>query len=258
MSTARNNWTRSQTLAALHVYFELPFGKLHQRHSTIVELASWIGRTPSSVAMKLVNFASLDPVIVASGRSGMKGASAQDRAIWDELAADWDRVATEAAEAYGQLASTHGVLAAEATDLSLPMPEGLTRTAEVQVRVNQARFRRSVLTSYRATCCITGIQNEKLLFASHIVPWSVDTKNRLNPRNGLCLSALHDRAFDQGLMTVMPDTLEVRVSPALMSEGHPKLQDALLRFDGCPIATPERFAPDPAFLTWHAQHFGYL
>ena len=39
------------------------------------------GRTPSSVALKLVNLASLDPQIVASGRSGMGNASALDRQI---------------------------------------------------------------------------------------------------------------------------------------------------------------------------------
>lgn len=54
-----NNWTRQQTLAALHVYFQLPFGQLHQRNPRIKQLAQWIGRTPGSVALKLVNFASL-------------------------------------------------------------------------------------------------------------------------------------------------------------------------------------------------------
>lgn len=74
--------------------------------------------------------------------------------------------------------------------------EGRMRSAWVQVRINQARFRKSVLTSYNATCCISGLQHEKLVIASHIVPWRMDSKNRLNPQNGLCLSALHDKAYD--------------------------------------------------------------
>jgi putative restriction endonuclease len=73
---ARNNWTRSQTLAALHVYLQLPFGQLHQRNPKLIELAQWIGRTPGAIALKLVNLASLDPVIVASGCVGMGNASA--------------------------------------------------------------------------------------------------------------------------------------------------------------------------------------
>ncbi len=72
--------------------------------------------------------------------------------------------------------------------------EGKTTTAIVQVRVNQARFRRAILASYNATCCMSGLRVPKLLVASHIVPWSIDTQNRLNPSNGLCLSALHDHA----------------------------------------------------------------
>lgn len=59
-------------------------------------------------------------------------------------------------------------------------------------------------------------------------------------------------------MTVLPDTLEVKISSALTNEAHPRLQDVLLRFDGQPIASPERFAPDPAFLAWHAEHFGFI
>ena len=57
------NWTRAQTLAALHVYLQLPFGQLHQRNPKLIALAHWIGRTPGAIALKLVNLASLDPVL---------------------------------------------------------------------------------------------------------------------------------------------------------------------------------------------------
>ena len=128
----------------------------------------------------------------------------------------------------------------------------------MQVRVNQARFRKAVLASYNATCCISGLRHEKLVIASHIVPWSEDTHNRLNPQNGLCLSALHDRAYDQGLMTVLPD-FTVRVSPALRALGDDRfMADALLRFDGAPITLPERFRPAPEFLARHAVRFGFM
>ncbi len=216
-ATARVNWTRPQTLAALHIYMQLPFGKLDSRNHKIKQLAEWIGRTPGSVALKLVNLASLDPVIVASGRAGMGNASTLDRKIWDELQKNWDAVALEAASEYERLATTHGVTADADLLEEVPLPEeGKTRSATVQVRVNQARFRKAVLASYNATCCISGLRHEKLVIASHIVPWSEDTKNRLNPHNGLCLSALHDRAYDQGLITVMPD-FKVRVSKQLKS-----------------------------------------
>lgn len=259
MPTASPNWTRPETLAALHVYFQLPFGKLHRNQPKIKELASWIGRTANSVALKLVNFASQDPQIAARGLSGMGHASNLDKAIWQELQTHWDPVALEAVAEYEKLARDNGVV--PDADLVEELPdfaEGKTRSATVQVRVNQARFRKSVLASYSATCCISGLQHEKLVIASHIVPWSMDSRNRLNPQNGLCLSALHDKAYDQGLITVMPD-FTVRVSPTFKvnKEDH-FMADALLRFSGKTISLPERFRPAPEFLEFHARTFGFI
>lgn len=256
----RANWTRSQTLAALHIYLQLPFGQLHQRNPKIKQLAEWLVRTPSSIALKLVNLASLDPTIVASGRSGMANASALDRLIWEELQSHWDAVALEAAAEYERLASAHGE-AADAEFLeseASAYEEGRSRSSIVQVRINQARFRKAVLASYNATCCISGLRHEKLLIASHIVPWADDTQNRLNPQNGLCLSALHDRAYDQGLITVMPD-FTLRVSSKLKAAtGDEFLKESLMRFDRKPIQLPEKFGPNPLFLKKHAHRFGYL
>jgi len=65
-----DRWTREQLKLAFHLYCQLPFGKLHSRNAEIVELAQLIGRTPGAVAMKLVNFASLDPAITSTGRAG--------------------------------------------------------------------------------------------------------------------------------------------------------------------------------------------
>ncbi len=255
----RNDWTREQVLAGLHIYLQLNYGQLHARNPKIKELAGWIGRTANSVALKLCNLASLDPAVLASGRKGMDGASKVDKAVWKELLANWDAVVLEAAGIYGKLAAGHGLALAEDVDLELPPTElGRTRTATLQVRVNQARFRKSVLVGYDSTCCISGLQDERLLIASHIVPWSEDAHNRLNPRNGLCLSALHDRAYDQGLLTVLPD-YTVSVSEKLKAKNaDPFLQESLLRFDKAPIRMPSRLAPAPEFLAWHASHFGYL
>lgn len=253
-------WTPAHTLSAFHLYTLLPFGKLHQRTPEIQQLASWQGRTPSSLAMKLVNFASLDPQIIASGRAGLSGASKQDHKLWAELQGNWDAVAESAADAYVELASTHGVQAdAELLQNDLEeIEEGRTRSAVVQVRMNQARFRKAVLASYNATCCISGLRHEKLVIASHIVPWSEDTRNRLNPQNGLCLSALHDRAYDQGLITVLPD-YTVRVSSTMTAANNSsELMALLLKSHNNKILLPERLAPSTEFLEWHARRFGFL
>ena len=135
---------------------------------------------------------------------------------------------------------------------------GRTRAALVQVRVNQVRIRQAVLARYNATRCVSGLRHDKSAIASHIVSWSEDHQNRLNPRNGLCLSALHDRAYDQGLITVLPD-FTIRVSTDLRStEADDFARRAIAVFDGRSIQLPERFKPDEAFLTSHAQRFGFL
>lgn len=251
-------WSRDQLIAAYNLYCRLPFGKLDARNREVVALASAIGRSPSAVALKLVNFASLDPAIRASGRRGMGNVSAADRAIWEEFHSDWNKLVAESQyvlEGIGTL-PTEELEVPEQTEPSFD--EGRTRAATIQVRLRQSFFRRSVLSSYHGRCCMSGIADERLLTASHIVPWSLDTANRLNPRNGLCLSALHDRAFDRFLITVMPDGT-IRVSDSIKTSlpSH-IMRSALLDLEGERIELPDRFLPDPQLLSWHNKQYDDL
>lgn len=79
---------------------------------------------------------------------------------------------------------------------------GTTCEAVVKQRVNQNVFRSMMLANYNTTCAITGITVPELLVASHIVPWAENEQERLNPENGICLSSLYDKAFDQGLISI--------------------------------------------------------
>ena len=82
---ATNHWTRDQLLIAFTLYSQIPFSKFDKQNKTIIRYAELINRTPSALAMKLSNFASLDPVIIDSGRKGLSGASNADRALWQEM-----------------------------------------------------------------------------------------------------------------------------------------------------------------------------
>jgi predicted restriction endonuclease len=199
--------------------------------------------------MKLVNLASLDPAITASGRKGLGNASAGDRRIWQEFHGDWTALEEESGEVFRHLGIPEPEVAAAPDPLP---PTGATSVeALVRIRRGQAFFRRAVLASYDGQCCMSGLAEPGLLLASHIVPWASDAGNRLNPSNGLCLSALHDRAFDQGLIAVDPE-YRVRVSPVLRRQaGNPLAQTWLLGLEGVPIRPPERFLPDRDFLAWH-------
>ena len=244
-------WSREELIAAFRLYCLLPFGKLHKGTAEIIDLASLLGRTPSSVAMKLVNLASLDPAIRESGRKGLGNASEGDREVWQAFHTDWQAMAEESTRVLQSL----GWQGAETGVAEEPGPgyEGETREAVVLARLRQSFFRRSVLSSYRGRCCMTGLGDATFLVASHIIPWAKDASTRLNPRNGLCLSTLHDRAYDRGLLTVLPD-YTIKVSPKLRSLRENRLAaDWLLGLDGCRIELPERFAPEPSFLAFHVR-----
>ena len=59
-----------------------------------------------------------------------------------------------------------------------------------------------VLSNYDNKCAITGMDIPQLLLASHIIPWSKNETERLNPENGICLSPLYDKAFDKGIIGI--------------------------------------------------------
>ena len=260
------NWTRAEVLAAMHLYLQLPFGQLHRGQPRIVQLARWLGRTPSSVAMKLVNIASLDPAITGSGRVGLQKASKLDRDVWAEVTTSWSNVLGAAAAAYEHFAAQEGLTAIEADHIEpaelaavsgdLDPSFDTEREAVVKVRLNQVRFRRWVLASYGGRCCITGLKEPKLLIASHIVPWAEDPVHRLNPRNGLCLSPLYDRAFDQGLITITPVSLQIRIGRRLREAVEDTyVQQAFAALDGVPIRASDRLRPDDELLAWHQRRY---
>ena len=114
---------------------------------------------------------------------------------------------------------------------------------------NIAAFSEIVELCYNEKCCITGLSVPKLLVASHIVPWRVDQSNRLNPRNGLSLSMLHDKAFDLGLITINED-MTVRVSRKEVIKND-FFSSAIQSYDGKPIFLPEKFQPLEEFLSYH-------
>ncbi|MBS0437840.1 MAG: DNA (cytosine-5-)-methyltransferase [Proteobacteria bacterium] len=253
----RGNWTREQLKLAFYLYCQLPFGKLHQRNPQIMELSNLIGRTPSSLAMKLVNFASLDPTIRNSGRHGLGNASALDKAVWEEFHADWERLVVECQQIRESLAHLQGQRVETPQemerDFSITDFTGETRRAIVEQRVKQSFFRRAVLASYRGRCCVSGVSDARLLVASHIVPWRDDRANRLNPSNGLCLSAIHDKAFDSHLFSLTDDG-RIVLSKRLKASKDEFIKEVFWSAEDRAIELPERFRPELEFLRQHREN----
>lgn len=243
-------WTREELLLALGLYFETPFGKQHKTYPPIVALAERIGRTPSAVAMKLNNFTSLDPVEAARGIKGLTGASNADREIWSEFDANKAQLVNEIESLLegGEPDSAHPRVDTPQT------PSGpTTQMVQTVQRRHQQFFRRVVLGSYGSRCCVTGLPVPTLLRASHIVPWKESENHRLNPCNGLCLSATYDAAFDRGLISFDSDLRLLIGSELRAREDCSEVSDVFLSREGERMQLPEKNLPDLDLVGWHRE-----
>jgi putative restriction endonuclease len=242
-------WTREETLAALNLYCRTPFGRLHARNPDIIALARAIGRTPGSVAMKCCNLASFDPAQRARGISGLSKASQLDEAVWVDFNRDPETVGYESEVEFARL--TRGKPRVSES-IQWEDIQGLDKQVIAKVRVNQHLFRSMILAGYRNECAVCRLPVPALLVASHIVPWSLDKTERMNPHNGICLCALHDRAFDVGVLLIGSD---YRLHVALPAGATPKSSAVgmfLIAYDKKPISLPDRWHPNPQLLVRHA------
>ncbi len=217
---AGKRWNRDELLIVLNLYHKLRFGQFDQRQPVIIELSQRLGRTPSSVAMKLSNLASLDPALKLRGINGLKGASQLDRDVWDEFHSKPDEFVPLSQELFDALfvdasSETTEVIPGIGIRRARKAPIGNTEiTLLTKQRRGQGYFRDAVLNNYDNRCAITGLPIRELLIASHILPWAGFEVERLNVRNGIALNRLHDAAFDQGLIG-FDDDLQLLLSKRL-------------------------------------------
>lgn len=250
---ARVNWTRDELIVAFNLYCRLPFGRLHRVNPEVIALANAIGRTPAAVAWKLVNFASIDPAITDTGRVGASHGGKLDAEVYREFTHDWERLSYESERLFAQM-TQQSVEPLADQNIVDTFPEGKEREAVVKVRVNQRFFRAAVLAAYDLRCCISGLGVPELLNASHIIPWAANKDNRVNPRNGLCLNLVLDRAFDRGMFTVLPN-LTIQISKTVSAAKQDSaVTELLLRYDGVLMQPPRRFMPEASFLDYHNKH----
>lgn len=254
------DWSRNELVLALYLYCQIPFAKTKANNPEVIRLAALLGRTPASVARKLGNFGAFDPQLAKQGISGLAHASRADKLVWDEFHNNWDGLVEQSdqlllalsAPVQSTLAQSGDQLAEDEEIIATPVGPTESR-AVVPVRLLQSFFRRTVLASYDSTCCVCGLDIRPLLVASHIKPWSADEPNRTEPQNGLCLCAIHDRAFDRGVMGVS-EQLQVIVAPWVIPSQQKFVRVALVEFHERPMRMPKRFAPRPDFLAWHREH----
>jgi putative restriction endonuclease len=252
MKQGQTLWTRDELILAINLYCKLPFGRLHKSNPDVINLANLIGRTPSAMALKLVNFASLDPSLKARGIKGAGNSSKLDELVWDYYFENWDALPYESEALLAQFKKIKIEELYQLPQIKI-VKTGETRDQIIRARVNQSFFRSAILAAYNSTCCITGIQEPTFLIAGHIKPWSIDAKNRLNPQNGIAINALHDKAFESGMLTITPE-YKIHISSILLKQQKARpIVDYFTKYHLQDMILPSRFLPDVDFLKYHNQ-----
>lgn len=253
MKEGQRLWARDELILALNLYLKLPFGKLHSGQPQVIELARIMNRTSSSVAMRLNNFASVDPYHQKRGIAGLSGGRKQVEPIWAEFIDNKEELLFESerilAEKENSSIENKFIEALKGTEHL----KGEYKIREIKTRVNQNVFRQIVLANYENKCAISGIDIPDLLVASHIVPWSKNEQERLNPENGICLSPLYDRAYDKGYIGVN-EKFEI----LLCTEFKKKIkQEYYLNYFNSisekKILMPKKYYPKKEFLKYHLE-----
>ena len=252
-------WTREEVFLTIDLYCKLPYRKLRQSTPEVRELALLLNRTPSAISKRCCNYVQFDPV-ESQRVKGFTRAAKLDKSIWAEINTDWDNFAINSEQIRQEIREKQAASLSPSDAITFPkdtsFPFGLTKEQIVPVRIGQRFFREAVLTAYNHRCCVTGLAHDALLFASHIKPWkdSDPKTERANPRNGLCLSPLYDKAFDAGLMTV-DDEYRINFSSTVLSSTQAEVADRFFRcYQGKQLSLPDRFTPEQQFFEHHRNH----
>ncbi len=246
------DWSREDLTLAFDLYCRIPFQKTKATNSLVIALAHLLQRTPASIARKLGNFGAFDPELKKKKISGLIHTSKLDKEIWNEFNADWGKLVLEAEVIRQRKTKQKSSIIGNQIILKKDGPT--ERDAKVKQRIHQDFFRSAILAGYNQRCCICGLPHAEILVASHIIPWSVREDVRVNPENGLCLCASHDRAFDQGLIAIGKD-FSVILSDRLKKSKDQASEAMFKVYDSKRISLPDRFTPRVEYLSWRLNIF---
>ena len=109
----------------------------------------------------------------------------------------------------------------------------------VKQRLHQDSFREAVISAYNGRCALSGLPEQRLLDAAHIIS---DKNERLGQpvvQNGLPLSKIHHAAFDAHLIGIDPD-YRLHVSEQLLDQHDGAILRALKQLNGGMLHLPDR------------------
>jgi putative restriction endonuclease len=250
---ARRYWTENEFIVVFNLYLKLNFGQMDHRTTEVIEMAKLLDRTPSAIAMRLVNFASVDPFHQNRGIKGLEGGKAQCRPIFEKYINDRENLMFESEQILAKLEGKEIEEKFEEDLLDITQYVGISKERLVKTRVNQNLFRKIVLANYNSKCAVSEIDIPTLLVASHIKPWSIDEENRLNPSNGICLNTLYDRAFDKGFIGFKTDYSIIFAEKLKKEYKKDYFKEYFEPIEEKKLNLPSRFLPDAKFLEYHLE-----
>jgi putative restriction endonuclease len=254
----RRIWSRDEFTLVMNLYTKIPYGQFHASNPDVRKLARLLDRTPGAVAYKLVHFSGLDPYHKNRGIKGLANPGNNAIAIYNEFIENWDEMlyASEELLAKYQNKSIEETAMTADDYFSLQSEllsgkKGVNVDRLVKTRVNQSLFRKVIIGNYYSSCAVCKVDIPDLLIASHILKWSKEEKERLNPRNGICLCSVHDRAFELGYLGI-DEEYKISISKTLAQIKEKETFIALFqRHDHQRIFLPDKFYPNIDFLSMH-------
>ena len=126
----------------------------------------------------------------------------------------------------------------------------------IKQRLHQNSFREAVITAYSGRCAISGLPEQRLLDAAHIISDTNELMGQPVVPNGLALSKIHHAAFDKHLIGIDPD-YRLHVSERLLDQHDGPMLEALKRLEGEILHLPsrERDYPDRDRLALRFERF---
>ena len=245
-------WDREEDILAMSLYRRV--GRLlGPENDEVADLARLLHRSVGSIATKLANLRSAE----RSGKGGLSHNSTIDRAVWSEFAGRDSQLQEEAERIlqsrYSRDPRTEEEqLRADERRILEGKAQPTERLSNIRVRQQSDAFRRIILRNYGNRCSFCDIDVVGLLEVAHIKPWSVDESLRLAPSNGICLCALHHKAFDKGLLGVDKGD-RLMASSTLGRSRSAAVERNLLNLDGKLIRLPAESRPSVELLRYHRE-----
>jgi hypothetical protein len=125
-----------------------------------------------------------------------------------------------------------------------------TTIALTRQRRGQEALRRLTIRNYGGRCAVCDVADERLLCASHIIPWAWREETRGYLSNVICLCSFHDVLFELGYWS-----LDNHLRPVIRASTTSATLRALLA-KSLSFRTPRSYAADLSFVQEHRARHG--